>query len=1344
VIKELNIKHNKKIKQPAKPIIFVIIFIITILAAAYIYYALLYNSIEDKYYSAIKTAAVTQDNKIESWFNDWVKELKTIVNDSSITDFVSLDETNPSYKIIRDNIENSLHNYLAENNFSALDVIDNFGKTVYSSGIKTAGNKIKGAAGLNFKNHFAVIDTEYFLISPKNEIKLALNIPIIKNNQRNGSIYVEVNTEKAFGDFENNLLIKDQADFDICKIESLNLISLRSTFLNSIKQPKAINYKNLITYNHLIWLNSDQGIISFDDNDNNKQYAYVVKNNITGWVTIARDINKEQYFYLIEKLKNYFLIGIGLLLIVALLILVLWSKVLKYYLRSVTNDYELENLRVRFNHFSKFSNDVFFVLSLKGKILDFNEKAFSGYGYTDEELKELNISDLFTIKSRQKITNYFDNLNPTKNAAFNFEEGIVLDAEQVRKDKTVFKAELSLRKIKVIEHIRIQCIVRDISHRIEIENKLKESEEIFDLIVNNLNEVVYIFSIKPQKKFEYISSNINILTGYEHKEFASDPSLLLKIVHPDEKYKIKLLLEGKLEDKRPPVKFIKKDGSIVWVNHRSIPRKNDKNEVVALIGIFRDVTEQINSEKELSEREKSFRYLFDNNPIPMWLYQLESKQFLNVNQAAINHYGYSKDEFLKLSLNDILINDNDETNNSTNTSATKEYIHTIKNGNVITVEVNSQIVQLDGTQQEAVLEVLQDISERKRIESRITESEQRFKTLAKISPVAIFRTNNRGELTYMNDNWTDMTGVYGEIAFGRKWFEGLPTKDKDLIEQRWKRSTQISNNFETEVELTNPKSKVKWVLVGIVKISSSENKVMGYVGTLTDITRMKMFEGNFRKLYFSVEQSPVSVVITDKKGDIEYVNPAVVNATGYTKEELIGSNPKILNSGFQNKSFYKNLWDTISSGEVWRGDFHNKRKDGTYFWERASISPVFNDRAEIANFVAVKEDITQLKQLQDDLINAKNAAVESSRIKTNFLTKINHELRTPLVGILGSSNSIFEETTEKNIKELSEILIKESNRLNDSLKSILSFSSLETEKQNIQLEPIELEELLRNTYKRFSSKAELKNLKLSFNYNSNKTFVDAKPELLSESISILVDNAIKFTLQGSITVFYKLENDICTIFVKDTGIGINEESKHLIFEPFRSIENKYSGQGIGLGLTLAKKYIELMGGSLLFESKSKAGSIFYFTLKISKSVKLPEKVEAIAVSQQIKTSTEKLKKKLLLVEDDDINLRVTQMYLKSMFDISIATNSTETLEQIEKQSFDIILMDIGLKQGLNGMELTKILRKMPEYEKIPIVAITAFTQAKDRADIMSAGCSHYLAKPFKKEDLIQIVQTALS
>lgn len=1341
---ELKIKSVNNLSLPIKYVIGLVIIILLLLVGGYAYYNQLINSLEENYKSSIKISAKSTNSKIDKWYNDWVDKLNTITEDSSITHFVSLKSYTPSYRILQNNIETQLRHYLDDNDFGALEIIDLNGKVVYSAGIKLDEKSIKVYTVISNHKDIPAFDSTYFLIAQNNEIRFVVSIPILLLNNKIGYIYTEINTDAAFGSYLNNLLVNNRSDIDISYIDGISIISLRSKIYNNFHYRDADKPDQIQQVPDHVFLNTHEGLINFNDEKAHTQYAYVVTNQNTGWVIVARDKNKEKYSYLIEDLSDYILYGIAFLLIASVLLMILWKKILELYTSAVKSNYAIADLQSRFNHFSKFSQDIFFLLDKNGKIVDYNEKAFNTYGYTGDELKEMNIRELRIIKDRNKTDNYFKSSEKLK--------GLVFDSVHRKKDKTQFEVEVSMKEVALNGKAFIQNIIRDVSVKKSVEKKLKESEEVFELIVNNLNEVVYIFSIKPLKKFTYISSSIERLTGYKLSDFILDPSILFKIVHPDDRYKIKLLLEGKIGENSPPVKFIKKDGTIIWVLHRNIPKKNEKNELVSLIGIFRDVTEQLQSEIQLKNREESFRNLFENNPLPMWLYNFNTKHFIDVNESAIQHYGYSKEEFFTLKLTDIIIEDTsvsiDENEWLTSIKAgkTNEYIHTVKNGNIISVEVNAHIVHLNDSEDNLILEVVQDITERKRVESKIEESEQRFKTLAKISPVAIFRTNSRGELTYMNENWTEMTGIFPEIAFGRKWWEGLPIQDRNLIEKRWKRSVQVSNSFESEFELLNPKSKVKWVLASIVKISSADEKIMGYVGTLTDITRMKMFEGNFRKLYYSVEQSPVSIVITDTKGNIEFVNPAVLKTTGYSKDELMGNNPNVLKSGYQDKIFYKKLWDTISSGKIWQGELNNKRKDGTYYWEHASISPVFNERKEITNYVAVKEDITAKKSLYEELVKAKNDALESSRIKTNFLTKINHELRTPLVGIIGCSHSVFDEAENSRVKELGKILIDESARLNNSLKSILSLSSLETEEQNPNLEVVDVSAIVKSLHKQFSKSAAIKNIDFTTNDFVDNIYVNANKEMLSEIISNLIDNAIKFTERGSIIIYSEFADDECIVSIKDTGIGIPDNSKQIIFEPFRQAEGltKQSG-GIGLGLTLAKKYTDVMGGKLWFESEVNNGTTFHLSLNLVMESEKPILVlEPAIIPPVAEYRISSTKKKLLIVEDDEINLRITQMYLRSLFDISVAENSTIALENVATNKFDIILMDIGLKHGLNGMELTRILRKMSECATIPIIAITAFTLAKDKEDIMNAGCSHYLAKPFVKEELLDVVKKALS
>jgi PAS domain S-box-containing protein len=1340
MFKKIKSEVKKKLLLPIKYVIALVTIILFLLISGYIYYSHLSSSVDIKYQTSLKTIAHTQNDKINIWFNNWLGKLNSIAGDSSITHFISLQTDNPSYKVLRENIETQLRSYLADNDFSALEVLNSDNQVVYASGIKLGEKSSVIKCGINNTKNLGQIKSCSFLLSKNNEVRLAVSYNLQSINNQAGTIYAEILTDAAFGSSLNNILINHNSDVDIYYRDGMNLISLQSYFYNTLHFEDAVKPEVIINLSDLIGINASESLISFKDRRSKEQFAYFVNNDRTGWIVTARDKNKENYSYLIEQLSSYLLAGLIIVIIIAVLVLLLWKKTLMFYSSAVRSDYENINLKERFDHFVKFSNDIYFLLDKNGSIKEFNDKAFTKYGYTDEEFKLLNIRDLRTRKDRTLTDDYFKNAEKLN--------GLIFDTTHLKKDKTEFEVEVSMRLITIDNEKLIQCIVRDVSERINLEKRLKESELIFELISNNLNEVIYISSLKPHKEFEYISPTIETLTGYKPNEFYEDPNLILRILHPDDRYRIQQMVEGKLEENRLPSRLITKSEKIIWVLHRSIERKNSKNETIGFIGIIKDISEKVKLDLQLTQIKDSYKYIFENNPLPMWLFDYNLMKFLNVNQAAVKHYGYTKEEFLDLEgeliRNNILAESTiDDLCSKTSNGQFREETHKLKNGGIISVEVYSQKVEINSSGSLAVLEVLKDITKSKKAEEKIFESEQRFKTLTKISPVAIFRTNGRGELTYVNEYWIEMTGIYPEIAFGRKWWDGLPIQDKEIAEKNWKRSVSVSNSFESEYQLINPKSKVKWVLASIVKITTSQSKVIGYIGTLTDISKMKMFEGNFRKLYYSVEQSPVSIVITDKKGNIEYINPAVIKSTGYNKEELIGNNSRIINSGHQKKSFYSELWTTISSGRIWEGEFYNKRKDGSYYWEQASISPVLSERGEITNYVAVKEDITLKKKLHEELVDAKNMAIESGRIKTNFLKQINHELRTPLVGVIGIARAIYDDADSPRMKELGKCLLSDSKRLNKSLKSILSFSSFETQPKYFKIAEVDISDIIKRVSYNFLDEADYKNLRLILKDLSVKAYVKGNLEMITDIISYIVDNAIKFTKKGSVTVNNHFSDDEYIISVKDTGIGIPESKKEIIFEPFRKIdEEDKEVSGVGLGLTLAKKYIDALGGKLWFESKVDEGTTFYLSFKLAKQP-LDHLQIINSISKQPALNSNNGKRKLLIIEDDEINLRIATMYLKDLFVITTATDSDEALEHTKHEKFDVILMDIGLKNGLSGTSLTELLRKMDDYKNIPIIAVTAFTMESDKEKIFSAGCSHYLAKPYTKEDLRNIVNGVL-
>ncbi len=256
------------------------------------------------------------------------------------------------------------------------------------------------------------------------------------------------------------------------------------------------------------------------------------------------------------------------------------------------------------------------------------------------------------------------------------------------------------------------------------------------------------------------------------------------------------------------------------------------------------------------------------------------------------------------------------------------------------------------------------IRQRLQAEEALYQSESQFRSLAKVCPVGIFRTDAKGNYRYVNTRWWLITGMTAEDAMREDWMQHVHQADRQRVRQAWSTTVAGGHPFESEFRFLTPHGMVTWVYAQAIAELNDACEIAGFVGTITDITERKSAEAEVRKLSLAVEQSPASVVITNTQGTIEYVNPMFCKVTGYSAEEAIGQNPRILKSGEWPKNAYKKLWDTILRGDIWAGEFHNKKKNGELYWEAASISPVRNEAGEIVHFLAVKQDITNRKQAE--------------------------------------------------------------------------------------------------------------------------------------------------------------------------------------------------------------------------------------------------------------------------------------------------------------------------------------------------------------------------------------------
>ncbi len=370
---------------------------------------------------------------------------------------------------------------------------------------------------------------------------------------------------------------------------------------------------------------------------------------------------------------------------------------------------------------------------------------------------------------------------------------------------------------------------------------------------------------------------------------------------------------------------------------------------------------------------------------------------------------------------------------------------------------------------------------------------------------------------------------------------------------------------------------------------------------------LKEAQQYLRKFSLVVEQSPVSVVITDLDAVIEYVNRKCAQITGYAPEELIGKNPRILQSGEHPPSFYQELWKTLDTQQEWRGQFHNRKKNGESYWESALISSIVDEQGKKIGYLGIKEDITDRKKAQEELVAAKEKAEESVLLKSAFLRNFSHEIRTPLNAIVGFSELLSDPTLPpESRKEFSEIVIEKSFHLTSVIDDVLTLSSLETRQEGLENVTFDVRAMIGERLCVAREKAEKKGLRVVEKGIREGDGVEMPEDRIvygdmrkvARVVSLLLDNAIKYTDVGEIELTCDIKKDMIWVSVKDTGIGI-EKSKHAaIFESFVQVDlsERRTYGGAGLGLSICKSLVELMGGTIGLVSQPGIGSTFFFSI----------------------------------------------------------------------------------------------------------------------------------------------------
>ncbi|HAN03791.1 MAG TPA: hypothetical protein DCQ25_00735 [Elusimicrobia bacterium] len=531
----------------------------------------------------------------------------------------------------------------------------------------------------------------------------------------------------------------------------------------------------------------------------------------------------------------------------------------------------------------------------------------------------------------------------------------------------------------------------------------------------------------------------------------------------------------------------------------------------------------------------------------------------------------------------------------------------------------------------------------------------------------------------------------------------------------------------------------------ITALRDQNGRVNGFLGVAADISTRKKSEMQMRKLSAAVKNSPTSILITDQEGRIEYVNPKFVELTGYSQAELLGQNPRIINSGKMQKSVFKELWDTLLAGKEWHGELLNRKKNGQFFWENASVSPVKDPQGRITNFVAVKLDITEAKLNQHELEKAKDAAVELARMKSEFLANMSHEIRTPMNAIIGMTGLLLDTQLSPRQQDYVRTVNSAGEALLDIINDILDFSKIESGKLHIETLDFDLRETVESTVDLLAPRAQGKGIE--FEYFIEPAVHQAlrgDAGRLRQVLLNLLGNAIKFTERGEVILRVKALGDEdgkarLRFAVSDTGIGVPEAAQATLFQAFTqadaSTTRKYGGTG--LGLSISKRLVGLMGGEIGLESKPGRGSTFWFTLPLAKGEAKTRRQEPGSLDGV----------RALIVDDNAASREIVTHHLTAWRVESEAVPSAEAALAALRSAagvkpFSLVITDMQMP-GMDGLQLARAIeidRSIPSTRK---VMMTSLGQDLSGEELTAGGISVCVHKPLRPSSLFQAVTAAL-
>ncbi|MFD2332367.1 PAS domain S-box protein [Cohnella sp. GCM10020058] len=902
---------------------------------------------------------------------------------------------------------------------------------------------------------------------------------------------------------------------------------------------------------------------------------------------------------------------------------------------------------------------------------------------------------------------------------------------------------------------RVLSVARDVSDRKQYEDKLDEAQRIArmgtyeidlerDLITlsKGAKRVLALPESYEQGSIDSAMANIpeeDRLTIHRHLDQVSadtlKDSVIYRLIHPDGSIRI---LEGAWE-----------------------VLDTDSSRPSRLLGSVQDITEQRQFEQRLQESEQRYKSLFEYNQSAVYSMNLKG-EYLTANPNLEKLTGYTLEELIGMHYGPLV-----PPKYAAKTAQhfalaargeAQNYEVTIihKNGSEIETNVSNIPIVVDG-EVVGVYGISIDITARKRAEEKLMESESRYRCLFDLNDTPICSFDLAGNFTKINPAMEQLTG-YDQEELRELTFAPL-TYPEDLSKLTHHVNLAIQGTPQTyEARLIRKGGDILTLSITNVPIVVN-GETVGFYGIATDITAAKQHTERIHKLNEEhariLNSASEGIFGLDEEGNFTFINQSGALMLGLREDSLpdVSALRDLLQTGTDGASYWDDespLLRALREGRAYQDkDAIFWKSNGTSFLADYQISPTYEDGVP-KGAVVVFRDVTGEKEI----IQAKESAERADRAKSEFLSVMSHELRTPMNGVIGMTGLLLDTELTEEQRSYAEVIGRSGESLMHILNEILDFSKIEAGKLVLHYEPIAVRSTVEEALELFKVQAADKQIELKLQFEGGvPDLMFGDPMRLRQVLVNLLSNAIKFTDTGSVFLFVRAmptrnkEAMLVEFAVQDTGIGIPKDKQGQLFQAFSQLHSgtnrKYGGTG--LGLSICKKLVELMGGTIGFDTIEGQGSTFRFTMSSHAQPEQAAATDAVAESAgDASAGTEDATRfgpmRILVAEDHAVNQQIIRAMLNKLgYEPVIASDGQAAVNAAIAQPFDLVLMDVQMP-AMDGLQAAaKIRELLPEQRRPIIVALTAFARQEDRAACLAAGMNDFLSKPTRPAEIQEML-----